>query len=156
MGRKRVYLASPLGFSPETLGYREKVAQRLESLGLEVIDPWVPPQEVEAIGRALLLTDHEERVREFGCIAARIGARNEEGILRADFLLGVIDGAELDSGTCAEIGFASGAGKRVYALRTDLRDSGEFVGIAVNLQIVRFIERSGGRIFRSIDDIEIG
>ncbi len=65
----------------------------------------------------------------------------------------VLDGAEIDSGTALEIGFAVGIGRRSYGLRTDWRDSGEF-GLPLNLQVLHFIERSGGKLFRSIEEIQ--
>ncbi len=68
-------------------------------------------------------------------------------------LLAVLDGAEVDSGTAAEAGFAVGLRKRCSGLRTDWRDSGEF-GLPVNLQVLHFIERSGGKLFRKIEEIE--
>lgn len=40
-------------------------------------------------------------------------------------------------------------------LRTDLRDSGDFVGVAINLQVLHFIERSGGRLFRRLEEVEL-
>jgi hypothetical protein len=38
-------------------------------------------------------------------------------------------------------------------LGTDWRDSGEF-GLPVNLQVLHFIEKSRGSLFRSIEEIE--
>ena len=56
--------------------------------------------------------------------------------------------------TAAEIGFAVGIGKRCYGLRTDWRDCGDYVGLPVNLQVLHFIEKSGGKLFRRIEEIE--
>lgn len=53
----------------------------------------------------------------------------------------------------AEIGFAAAIGRRSYGLRADRRDSGEF-GLPMNLQVLHFMEKSGGRLFRRIEDIE--
>ncbi len=47
-------------------------------------------------------------------IATRIGKANEEMIRTCDIVLGVLDGAELDSGTVSEIGFGAGIGKTCY------------------------------------------
>lgn len=41
-----------------------------------------------------------------------------------DFLVAVIDGCEIDSGTAAEIGIFSTMGKKIYALYTDTRQQG--------------------------------
>jgi hypothetical protein len=39
-------------------------------------------------------------------------------------------------------------------LRTDFRNSGDFDGIPINLQVLYWIESSGGRLFRRIDEIK--
>ncbi|MGB6066517.1 MAG: nucleoside 2-deoxyribosyltransferase [Desulfomonilaceae bacterium] len=70
-------------------------------------------------------------------------------------MLGELDGAELDSGTVCEIGFAASLGKRCYGLRTDFRDLGDLKGLPINLQVLYLIESSGGRLFRTIKDIVI-
>ena len=96
---------------------------------------------------------YSERVAAFDSIAQKMGCANENGIRNSDLLLGIVDGAEVDSGTAAEIGFAAGIGKRCYGLRTDRRNCGDFDGIPINLQVLHFIKRSGGRLFSRIEDI---
>ncbi len=71
-----------------------------------------------------------------------------------DVVLGVMDGPELDSGTASEIGFAAALGKRCHGLRTDFRGCGEFDGQPFNLQVLHWIESSGGQLFRRIEYIE--
>ncbi|GFO58336.1 2-deoxyribonucleoside glycosidase [Geomonas silvestris] len=151
----RLYLASPLGFSPEHRDYLTRIKERLDEQGITVFDPWAQTQFSQELERAFQEKDHGARVAAFAVLARRIGAVNEQGIRDADCLLAVVDGAEVDSGTAAEVGFACGLGKRCYALRTDLRDSGDFVGIPVNLQLLHFVETSGGKLFRNIAEILI-
>jgi nucleoside 2-deoxyribosyltransferase len=148
----KIYLASPLGFSPENKPYLERVKSRLVQLGYEVFDPWAQPF-AKAIREASHIENHEERVAAFARLAQEIGAANEAAIRECDILLAVLDGAEIDSGTGAEAGFAVGIGRPCHALRTDWRDSGEF-GLPLNLQVLHFIEKSGGKLFRRIEDIE--
>src|ERR1039457_2405732 len=107
-----IYLASPLGFSPETVPYLEKIKKRLVALGWKVFDPWSQEEYNADIKQARTLSDYRERVAYFSRIATGIGELNEAGIRSADVLLGVLDGAEVDSGTASEIGFAAGLGKR--------------------------------------------
>jgi nucleoside 2-deoxyribosyltransferase len=40
---RRIYLASPLGFSPEQKPYLEKIKARLSQPGYEIFDPWEQP-----------------------------------------------------------------------------------------------------------------
>lgn len=44
-----------------------------------------------------------------------------EGIDLADMVLAILDGAEPDSGTCFEVGYARGLGKPIIGIRTDYR-----------------------------------
>jgi len=148
----KVYLASPLGFSPEYRSYRERIKARLTQLGYEVFDPWEQPFS-KAIHEASRIENHDEQIRAFNRLAQKIGVVNENAIRDCDILLGVLDGTEVDSGTAAEIGFAAGIAKPVFGLRTDWRDSGEF-GLPVNLQLLHFIETSGGKLVRRIEEIK--
>jgi nucleoside 2-deoxyribosyltransferase len=151
---KTVYLASPLGFSPEWKTYRDKIKRRLHELGCTVSDPWEQPFR-PTIEEASAIRDWHARIEAFKAIAQQIGKANEDMIRSCDAVLGVLDGPELDSGTVSEIGFGAGIGKRCYGLRTDFRDCGDFEGLPFNLQVLYWIESSGGRLFRRIDDIEM-
>lgn len=70
-------------------------------------------------------------------------------------MFAILDGAEIDSGTASEVGFGSALGKPCYGLRTDRRDTGDFVGVPVNLQVLHFIRRSGGVLFRRLEEISL-
>ncbi len=148
----KVYLASPLGFSPEWKSYRDKIKRKLAELGCMVLDPW-DQKFHEAIEEAGSIQDWSTRIAVFKEIAGQIGKANEDMIRPCDVVLGVLDGTELDSGTVSEIGFAAALGKRCYGLRTDFRDCGEFDGLPFNLQVLYWIEASGGKLFGSIDEI---
>lgn len=152
---KKIYLASPLGFSPENTPYLNQIKVKLSSQGFEIFDPWEQKQFTSRIHNASQEKDFDARVAAYREVAQQIGSCNEGGIRWSNFVLGVFDGAEVDSGTAGEVGFGSALGKKCYGLRTDLRDSGDFTGLPVNLQILHFIERSGGKMFRSIEEIAI-
>jgi nucleoside 2-deoxyribosyltransferase len=151
----KVYLASPLGFSSEHDPYREKVKSVLVVQGCTVFDPWEQEHFDYRIRAAQGIMHFVDRVEVFQGIAADIGRCNEDGIRNAEVVFAILDGAEVDSGTASEVGFGSALGKRCYGLRTDIRDSGDFHGVPVNLQVLHFIERTGGKLFRRIDDIVI-
>jgi nucleoside 2-deoxyribosyltransferase len=147
-----MYLASPLGSSPEWKSYRDKIKRRLYELGCTVSDPWEQPFR-PTIEEASAIREWPARVAAFKAIAAQIGKANENMIRSCDIILGVLDGAELDSGTVSEIGFAAALGKRCYGLRTDFRQCGDFDGIPINLQVLYWVEASGGKLFRRIEDL---
>lgn len=153
--RTTVYLASPLGFSRENNPYRERIKARLYELGCSVFDPWEQEEVAQLIEAAMSMEAGDERARAIKEAARFTGAVNAQGIKGSDLVLAVLDGTEPDSGTVAELGYGAGIGKRCFGLRTDFRDCGDFPGVPLNLQVLHFIETSGGTLFRHIEDIEL-
>lgn len=151
----KVYLASPLGFSRENNPYRERIKERLQHLGCSIFDPWEQEEVARRIEEAMSADEGPQRAKAIKEAAHFTGAVNAQGIKGCDVVLAVLDGTEPDSGTVAEVGYGAGIGKRCYGLRTDFRDCGDFPGVALNLQLLYFIEESGGRLFRRIGDIDI-
>jgi nucleoside 2-deoxyribosyltransferase len=149
-----VYLASPLGFSPEHINYLAKIVATLTSAGHCVLNPWAInwSEDIEACHA---LTTVAEQKEAFSKLAFKIGHENWLDISRAQCVLAVLDGTEPDSGTVAELGYAAGMGKTVYGLRTDLRDVGDLPHVPINLQVLFFIENSGGQLFRNISHINL-
>ena len=86
-------------------------------------------------------------------INMQIGEKNKDLIIKADILVANLDGADVDSGTAAEIGFAFANGKRIIGYRGDFRNSGDNFGSKVNLQVEYFIKASGGNICYSIEKL---
>ena len=139
----RVYVASPLGFDAAgRLFNSARLLPALLAAGLEPLDPW-------AQGLAADTEGDPEALRELN---ERIGARNVELLDEADAVLAVLDGVDVDSGTAAEIGFASARGIPIVGLRTDVRAAGDNVAALVNLQVEHFIRRTGGTVVRELDD----
>jgi nucleoside 2-deoxyribosyltransferase len=150
----RVYVASPLGFTPAGRRYNEEdVLPALAAAGLEVLDPWLLTPEVDAaLAAALVAADGPERRTSLAEVDRRIGEANAALIRDADGILAVLDGTDVDSGTAAEIGFASALGKVVVGLRTDLRRTGDNDGAIVNLQVEYFIRATGGPVVTDLAD----
>jgi nucleoside 2-deoxyribosyltransferase len=129
---KSVYVASPLGFTGEGRHYLKTVIlPQLRERGFVVLDPW------EEDGG--LLGAHE------------LGRRNVDLIERADAVLALLNGPDVDSGTAAEIGYAYARGCPVVGWRDDFRQAGESEETPVNLQVAYFVRKSGGRIEPSLD-----
>lgn len=80
-----------------------------------------------------------------------VGEKNASMIQRADAVMAVLDGSDVDSGTAAEVGYAAALGKPVVGYRTDIREAGE-AGAEVNLQVEFFVRVTGGRITSSLDE----
>ena len=149
----KLYVASPLGFSEAGRAFsRQRLLPRLRRAGHTVLDPWALP-EGAAIERARRRPYGRAR-RDLLVVANAAAARaNQETIDRADALVAVLDGPDVDSGTAAEIGYAFARGKPIVGYRGDGRLACDNEGAMVNLQVEYFIRASGGAIVTRLADI---
>ncbi len=106
--RYRVYLAAPL-FTEAEQTYNLALRDLLEA---HLFDVYLP----QAVGD----TSHTRCREEHQAIFAQHIAVLHD----VDTVVAVIDGADADSGTSWEMGYAYALGKRVVALRTDFRIAG--------------------------------
>ena len=146
--RARIYLAGPLGFSEAGRHFHSRVlVPFVRGLGYQVLDPWrlVDAREVAAVER---MPRGERRYRRWRRLSRRMAATNRDAIDRADGMVAVLDGTDVDSGTAAEIGYAFGRGKVIVGYRGDFRLSADNEGSDVNLQVEFFIRQSGGTIVK--------
>ncbi|MDN7011728.1 DUF523 domain-containing protein [Methanoculleus sp. FWC-SCC3] len=106
--RYRVYLAAPL-FSEAEVAYNLALQELLEA---HLFDVYLP-QEVGDTSHTRCREEHQA-----------IFAQHTAALQDVDTVVAVIDGADADSGTSWEMGYAYALGKRVVALRTDFRIAG--------------------------------
>ncbi|WP_292370341.1 nucleoside 2-deoxyribosyltransferase [Methanoregula sp. UBA64] len=114
----RVYLAAPL-FSEAERSYNARVAAVLKEHCFEVFLPQESGDNHAIRGR------DEHR---------RIFAKNKRAIHDADIVIAIIDGADADSGTAWEMGYAAALKKNVIALRTDFRMAGSHERVNLMLE----------------------
>ena len=147
---RTVYLAGPDGFTPAGLAWhRRELVPAVAAAGLTPRSPWDGFAAEFAALAAMPAGD--ARVAAYRDLNARVGAANADLIDRSAGVLAVLDGTDVDSGTAAEVGYASARGLLVVGLRTDVRSAGDNEGCPVNLQVEHFIRSSGGQVFRSLD-----
>jgi nucleoside 2-deoxyribosyltransferase len=152
--RKKIYIASPLGFSESGRYFLyEKLIPMFNSLGLDVIDPWALTSP-DLISPVAAMPAGEQKIVAWSALNRIIAENNTKGIIESDGVFAVLDGTDVDSGTAAEIGFASASGKIITGYRGDFRSAGDNEGSVVNLQVAWFIENSGGRITSSFSEAE--
>jgi nucleoside 2-deoxyribosyltransferase len=147
-------MASPLGFSQAGRHFYDGVLVPLvRRLGYDVLDPWAltDPAKVAAV-RAL--PPGPARREAWRALDREIGATNRAAIDRANGLVAVLDGVDVDSGTAAEVGYAFARGKLIVGYRGDFRLSADNEGTTVNLQVEYFIRESGGTIVERYEDLE--
>lgn len=152
MTRPSIYLASPLGFAESTRAFMETLAAQLREV-LDVINPWDDQRFAAEFAALAHENDWAKRSTRLAEINVELGRKNTAGIERADGLLAILDGVDVDSGTAAEIGYAAAKGKFVAGLRTDFRLAGDNYGSLVNLQVEYFIHTSGGRVVTTVDEL---
>lgn len=144
-----MYVASPLGFTRAGQLFADQVLlPALKKAGIDPLDPWDDPGgEIQA---AFDQSAGElERIR---AVNELVGRRNVGMIERADAVLAVLDGPDVDSGTAAEIGYASALPRPIVGWRSDVRQTGDNAAAIVNLQVEHFIRRSGGAIYVDLGD----
>jgi nucleoside 2-deoxyribosyltransferase len=110
----KLYLAGPL-FSLAEQRFNVDLARFLKKKGFKV---WLPQA-------------HEPRDKT----AKAIFDMDVEGLDWADMVVACMDGADPDSGTAWECGYAFGKGKPVVCYRTDFRISGDSKDAPYNLML---------------------
>ncbi len=116
--RYRVYLAGPL-FSEAEQAYNLALRDLLEA---HLFDVYLP-QEVGDTSHTRCSEEHQA-----------IFAQHLMALRDADIVVAVIDGADADSGTSWEMGYAYALGRRIVALRTDFRAVGHHERVNLMLE----------------------
>ncbi len=107
-----IYLAGPL-FSQAEIAFNQSLTERLRAAGYSI---YLPQQECFGTTDPLELFNL--------CI---------RGLDGASLVLVILDGADADSGSCFEVGYAYAKGIPIVGLRTDFRGSGEHLGVNLML-----------------------
>jgi len=149
----KLYIASPLGFNEAGQFFMQQcLFPLLQNHNIQIIDPWslTPPALINQIS---LLHQGPNRISQWQVLNKQIAQNNCNGILSADAMLAILDGADIDSGTAAEIGFAAAHKKLIIGYRNDFRLAGDNEGALINLQVQYFIQASGGVILNSLSQL---
>ena len=128
--RYRVYLAAPL-FSEAERTYNATISDLLEKNLFDVYLPQEAGDDSDTRGES-------EQHRLF--------QKNLAALEQSDIVVAIIEGADADSGTAWEMGYACARGIPVIALRTDFRRVGQ------NEHVNLMLEQSA-TIVRSADDL---
>ena len=116
--RYRVYLAAPL-FSEAERVFNASAARFLKT---RLFDVHLPQ---EAGDDSCTRTAREQQ---------RLFSANKKALEDTDVVVAIIDGADADSGTAWEMGYAFALGKPVIALRTDFRRVGNHEHVNLMLE----------------------
>jgi len=132
---KMIYLAGPC-FTRAEHQYNEKLAQSLKLYGTI----WLPQKEV-----VIPEVDQAVAIRQ-QCINA---------LKNASLVVAILDGADVDSGTAFECGYAYALGTDIYGLRTDIRRVSDSNSLDVNamLSVCEHIFSTEKELFDAIDKL---
>lgn len=111
----RIYLAGPLFTTPER-EFNDRLATKLRELSHEVFAPQEHPASAPT-GTAIFHKD-------------------VAGLDWAEAVVAIMDGADPDSGTCWECGYAYATNKPVLLFRSDLRSSGDADDVPYNAMLI--------------------
>lgn len=150
---KKVYIASPFGFSETCRNfYYKNLLPLISEAGFQFIDPWVLTDKLE-IEKTESMEYGKDKRKAWQKLNIKIAGNNRRAIDSCDIMLAVLDGTDVDSGTASEIGYAFARGKKILGYRGDIRLTGDNEGATVNLQVEYFITQSGGEIINNYNDI---
>jgi nucleoside 2-deoxyribosyltransferase/predicted secreted protein len=135
----RIYLAAPL-FSEAERHYNSSIAHQLKELLFEVHVP-------QDIGDSSAERDKGGN--------ASIYEENLRALRESDIVVAIIDGADADSGTAWEMGYAKAIGKKVIALRTDFRHVGHHEHVNLMLEQSSTIVTSKDELMKELDRFSI-
>jgi nucleoside 2-deoxyribosyltransferase len=134
----KVYVAGPL-FNTHERMYLEQIAAALEQAGYET---FLPHRDKGILGD---LSDYRERECLFDGDMQALDA--------CDIVAALLTGADHDSGTCGELGYAYAKGKRCFGITDDVRRMnnliwglcGKGAGIARDIPALIALIREGER-----------
>jgi nucleoside 2-deoxyribosyltransferase len=131
---QHIYLAAPL-FTQAEQEFNLKVYQYLQDNDYRVFLPQQECQQQQ--GKDIYQT----------CLS---------GLKSAAIVVAILDGADADSGTCWECGYAVSQGIPVIAVRTDFRGSGDTNGFNAMLyySAAKVIDRTDGLLVAIVSEIK--
>lgn len=136
----RIYLAAPL-FSDAERNYNSLIAAALRERLFTVHLP-------QDIGDSSAARDEESHRRIF--------EENLRALQEADIVVAIIDGADADSGTAWEMGYARALGKKIIALRTDFRQVGSRERVNLMLEQSSVVVTLTEDLMQELASISIG
>ena len=126
--RKSVYLANPFGFSQQQQGSLSELVAKLESLGLNVLEPFERNNQIDknSIGWAY-----------------SVGQADVSDIRIADGIVAVLNGCPPEEGVVFELGLATAWNKAIFLFRDDSRSSNVCENYPLNLMLFTGLPKVG-------------
>jgi nucleoside 2-deoxyribosyltransferase len=139
--KKRVYLASPYGFSKQWQRLLPPIVRALEKLDLEVWEPFARNNQVDLAKPGWAHT---------------VGQRDVSDVRTADAIFAVVNGTPPDEGVMVELGIAIALGKPTFLFRDDFRRCTDSEDYPLNLMLFTGMPRDDWRSYYYESVSEIG
>ena len=139
--RKTVYLANAYGFSSQQRArVLPELVEALESLGLEVWDPFRRNNQVDKLQAGW---------------AYRVGQADVHDVREANAIFAVVNGVPPDEGVMVELGIAIALGKPTFLFRDDFRRATDSDAYPLNLMLFTGMPEDGWETcyYTSIDEL---
>jgi len=138
---KLVYVAGPL-FSDAERAFLEQIVNTLaKSVGLDPLaDFFLPHRDGGELGKGPTRRD--------------IFAMDQRNLASAEVVVALLDGQDVDSGTCIELGYAYAKDKKIFGILTDFRSycTSDTEPHRPNLMVWGVCEK-GATLFHKISDL---
>ncbi|MEE2753270.1 MAG: nucleoside 2-deoxyribosyltransferase [Candidatus Latescibacterota bacterium] len=139
--KKKIYLASPYGFSKQQKDELLPVfVETLTKLGAEVWEPFARNNQID--------------LSEPGW-AYRVGQADLSDVINADAIFAIVNGTPPDEGVMVELGAAIALNKPTFLFRDDFRRCTDSEHYPLNLMVFTGLPESGWEdsFYTSIDEI---
>jgi nucleoside 2-deoxyribosyltransferase len=130
--KKRIYLANPYGFSKQAKTLLPELVTALESLGLEVWEPFERNNQIDFSNPGW---------------AYDVGQKDVSDVKTCDGIFAVVNGTPPDEGVMVELGIAMALNKAIFLFRDDFRRCTDSEGYPLNLMLFAGLPKSGWRAF---------
>ena len=111
----------------------------IHDCGFETLNPWESfdtiSQKNQKINSIRNIVKKNEVLK---VLNKELAISNERLLEKADIVVAILDGSDVDSGVTAEIGYAYALRKKIIGYRSDFRVTGDNQGATVNIQVEHF------------------
>ena len=139
--KKKLYLASPYGFSKQTKTLLNEFIEIFNDLNIEVFEPF---------GRAKTLMQQESEW------AYEVAKSNFHDLKKCDCIFAIVNGMPPDEGVMIELGIAIALKKKIFLFRDDFRNCSDSNQYPLNLMLFLGLPRNNWKkyYFESLQDIK--
>ena len=139
--KKKLYLASPYGFSKQTKKLLYEFIDIFEELNIEVYEPFERTQHI---------------IQKEGEWAYDLARCNLDDLKKCDCIFAIVNGTPPDEGVMIELGIAIALKKQIFLFRDDFRSCSDSNQYPLNLMLFLGLPRKNWEkyYFESLQDIK--